>query len=466
MLRPLGLAYITAVMTSLVVALTVIPALASALLPRSAAFARDRESWVVRGLRSAYGRVLGPVLEHRTAVLAGTGVLVGSALALVPFMGREFLPEFREGTIVVTGVTVPGTSIEGVRRPRPADRGDPPRPSGSGRDGPADRTARNSTSTRRGRTRPRSTPGLDLSDAGPRRGGRGADGKAVTAVPGTEVTIGQPIRHRIDHMLSGTRASIAINIYGPDLQVLREIGREVEALAAAVPERWTSRWSRRPDVPQVRVAMDRSALAMHGMTPAHLADAIGVAFAGEPVARVLEGQRSFDLVVRFAEPYRGSLERIGAAPVSTPAGTQVPLESLAAIRRDAGPNQISRENVQRKIVVQSNVAGRDVGERRRGDRAGGRGAADDPGGILRRVRGPVRVRRGRVAGDRVALAPRGGAHLPPPLPRVRLGRPGVPRDGQSPARARGRGLRGDPDGGRAQHRDDGRVHHALRDRGP
>ena len=359
MLRPLGLAYITAVMTSLVVALTVIPALASALLPRSAAFARDRESWVVRGLRSAYGRVLGPVLAHRTAVLAGTAVLVGSALALVPFMGREFLPEFREGTIVVTGVTVPGTSIEESdalgRRIEEILLAHP------GVDATVRRTGRAELDEHaQGANAAEIDARLDLSDAG-------HDAvvaelrEAVTAVPGTEVTIGQPIRHRIDHMLSGTRASIAINIYGPDLQVLREIGREVEALAAAVPGAVDVAMEPQADVPQVRVAMDRSALAMHGMTPAHLADAIGVAFAGEPVARVLEGQRSFDLVVRFAEPYRGSLERIGAAPVSTPAGTQVPLESLAAIRRDAGPNQISRENVQRKIVVQSNVAGRDVG---------------------------------------------------------------------------------------------------------
>ena len=359
MLRPLGLAYITAVMTSLAVALTVIPALASALLPGSAAFRRDRESWVVRGLRAAYARVLGPALAHRSVVLVGTAVLVGSALALVPFMGREFLPEFREGSIVVTGVTVPGTSLDESdalgRRIEEILLAHP------GVEATARRTGRAELDEHaQGANAAEIDARLDLSDAG-------HDAvvaelrEAVAAVPGTEVTIGQPIRHRIDHMLSGTRASIAINIYGPDLQVLREIGREVEALAAAVPGAVDVAMEPQADVPQVRVAMDRSALARHGMTPAHLADAIGVAFAGEPVARVLEGQRSFDLVVRFAEPYRGSLERIGAAPVSTPVGTQVPLETLAAIRRDAGPNQISRENVQRKIVVQSNVAGRDVG---------------------------------------------------------------------------------------------------------
>ena len=292
-------------------------------------------------------------------MLAGTAVLVGSALALVPLMGREFLPEFREGSIVVTGVTFPGTSIEESdalgRRIEEILLAHP------GVEATVRRTGRAELDEHaQGANAAEIDARLDLSDSD-------HDAvleelrEAVAALPGTEVTIGQPIRHRIDHMLSGTRASIAINIYGPDLQVLREIGREVEALAAAVPGAVDVAMEPQADVPQVRVAMDRAALARHGMTPAHLADAIGVAFAGETVARVLEGQRSFDLVVRFAEPYRGSLARIGAAPVSTPVGTQVPLESLAAIRRDAGPNQISRENVQRKIVVQSNVAGRDVG---------------------------------------------------------------------------------------------------------
>ncbi len=359
MLRPLGLAYITAVMASLVVALTVIPALAAALLPGSAGVDRDRESWMVRSLKAAYARVLEPALEHRFLVLAGTVVLVASAVAMVPYVGREFLPEFREGTLVVTAVTLPGTSLEESdalgRRIEEILLSHP---------------AVEATARRTGRAElDEHAQGANAAEIDARLNLADSDydtvladlRDAVLAVPGTEVTIGQPIRHRIDHMLSGTRASIAINVFGPDLQVLRGVGRQVEALAAAVPGAVDVVMEPQADVPQVRVSMDRSALARYGMTPAHLADAIDVAFAGETVSRVLEGQRSFDLVVRFAEPYRGSLEKLGAARISTPAGTQVPLLSLAAVRRDAGPNQISRENVQRKIVVQSNVAGRDVG---------------------------------------------------------------------------------------------------------
>ncbi len=359
MLRPLGLAYITAIMASLVVALTVIPALAAALLPGSAGLDRDQESWMVRSLKAAYARILELALKHRFTVLAGTAVLVASALATVPYMGREFLPEFREGTLVVTAVTLPGTSLEESdalgRRIEEILLSHP---------------AVEATARRTGRAElDEHAQGANAAEIDARLNLADSDydtvlaelREAVPAVPGTEVTIGQPIRHRIDHMLSGTRASIAINVFGPDLQVLRGIGREVEALAAAIPGAVDVAMEPQADVPQVQVSMDRLALARYGMTPAHLADAIDVAFAGETVARVLEEQRSFDLVVRFAEPYRGSLDKIGAARVSTPTGTQVPLLSLAAIRRDAGPNQISRENVQRKIVVQSNVAGRAVG---------------------------------------------------------------------------------------------------------
>jgi Cu/Ag efflux pump CusA len=184
---------------------------------------------------------------------------------------------------------------------------------------------------------------------------------ALTAVPGTQIVIGQPIGHRIDHMLSGTRASIALNIFGPDLQTLRSVAAQVEAAVSGVPGTVDVATEQQAEVPQVRIAMDRSAMGRYGITPGHLAEAIDVAFAGEAVSQVLEQQRSYDLVVRFAEPYRGSIEAIRNARIGTPAGGQVAFAALADVRRDVGPNAISRENVQRKIVVQSNVAGRDVG---------------------------------------------------------------------------------------------------------
>lgn len=162
-------------------------------------------------------------------------------------------------------------------------------------------------------------------------------------------------------MLSGTRASIAIKIFGPDLQELRNLARQIETTVAGVPGTVDVAMEQQADVPQIRVAMDRRAMARHGVTPGYLADMIDVAFAGEAVSRVLEDQQSVDLVVRFAPDHRGSLAVVRRARIDTPTGEQVVLASLAEVRRDVGPNVISRENVQRKIVVQSNVAGRDIG---------------------------------------------------------------------------------------------------------
>jgi Cu/Ag efflux pump CusA len=162
-------------------------------------------------------------------------------------------------------------------------------------------------------------------------------------------------------MLSGTRANVAVKLFGPDLRELRTLAAQIEAAVVDVEGTVDVAAEQQADVPQVRVAMNRPAMARHGITPEHLAEAIDVAFAGEAVSQVLEQQRSYDLVVRFAQAHRGSLAAVRRAPVSTPAGGQVPLSSLADVRRDVGPNLISRENVQRKIVIQANVAGRDVG---------------------------------------------------------------------------------------------------------
>jgi Cu/Ag efflux pump CusA len=162
-------------------------------------------------------------------------------------------------------------------------------------------------------------------------------------------------------MLSGTRASIAIKLFGPDLYELRRLGEQIKNVAATVPGTADLAVEQQADVPQARIAMNRDAMARYGVTPEYLAEIIDVAFGGEQVSQVLEGQNSYALVVRFEEASRGSLERIAGALIDTPVGVQVPLSSLAEVRNDRGPNAISRENVQRKIVIQSNVSGRDVG---------------------------------------------------------------------------------------------------------
>jgi CzcA family heavy metal efflux pump len=359
MLRPLGLAYIVAIMASLVVALTVTPALAAYLLPSSKALETETESWIVRKLKAAYARTLDPVLRSPVPVMAGAALLVVAALAAVPTLGRSFLPEFQEGTLVISAITFPGTSldesdalgrrIEQILLAHPAVL---------------------ETARRTGRAElDEHAQGANAAEIDVRLDLTGHEYDIVVeelrqnllAVPGTQITIGQPIGHRIDHMLSGTRASIAVKVFGPDLHELRQIAQEIETVMTGVSGTADVAVEQQADVPQVRVDMNRAAMARYGITPRHLAQSIDVAFAGEAVSQVLEEQRSFDLVVRFASPYRGSIDAIRNARINSPAGGQVPLAGLADVRRDVGPNMISRENVQRLIVVQSNVAGRDVG---------------------------------------------------------------------------------------------------------
>lgn len=183
----------------------------------------------------------------------------------------------------------------------------------------------------------------------------------VTIIPGMNITIGQPIGHRIDHMLSGTRAAIAVKIFGPDLYELRSVAESVRAAVEDIEGLVDLQVEQQSDVPQLSIRADRAAMARFGVTPGRLAEAVDVAFNGEVVSQVLEGQSTFDLVVRYPDELRDSQARIAMARVDVPAGGTVPLADLADVRFERGPNTVSREDVQRKIVVQANVEGRDVG---------------------------------------------------------------------------------------------------------
>jgi copper/silver efflux system protein len=359
MLSPLGVAYIVSILASLVVAVTVTPALATYLLPTSKALETDDESWVSRRLKAVYGPTLERVLNRPRPVILGAAALVVAALVVFPLLGRAFLPEFQEGTLVVSALTVPGTSLDesdaiGRRIEQILLAHDAVVETGrrTGRaelDEHAQGVNAAELDVRLDLTEHSLEPVLEELRS------------ALAAVPGTQITIGQPIGHRIDHMLSGTRASIAVKIFGSDLYELRRLGKEVEALMQGIEGAVDVAMEAQADVPQIRITMDRPAMARFGITPAHLAEAVDVAFAGEAVSQVLEEQRAYDLVVRFDPAYRGSLNAIRQAQISTPVGSQVPLATLADVRYDMGPNGITREDVQRKLVVQANVAGRDVG---------------------------------------------------------------------------------------------------------
>jgi CzcA family heavy metal efflux pump len=358
LLRPLGFAYGVSILASLVVAVTVTPVLCAYLLPSAQAVRLESESQLVVFLKKHYARALGRALAHPLRVLAGAAGALAAALVALPFLGTSFLPEFNEGALTVSVVTVPGTSL-------------------AESDALGRRTEEillaqegvQSTDRRQGRAE------LDEHAQGVNAGEIDVtlrDGvekeelvetlrREFSVLPGTNVTIGQPIGHRVDHMLSGTRANIAVKIFGPDLYELRQIGARVRDVMAGVPGVADLQLEQQIDVPQLQIRGDRRAMAQYGLTPWELAETIDVGFNGEAVSQVLEEGRSVDLVVRFPETLRSDASAIAQVMIDTPTAQWVPLSQVASVRMERGPNAISRENAQRKIVVQANVAGRDLG---------------------------------------------------------------------------------------------------------
>jgi CzcA family heavy metal efflux pump len=358
LLRPLGLAYVVAILASLVVAVTVTPVLCLYLLPNAKAVREEHESRVVTWLKAHYARTLEVVLRHPRRVVAGAATALVLALATVPFLGSAFLPEFNEGALTVSMVTVPGTSLaEADALGRRVEQI------------LLSNAAVQNTDRRQGRAElDEHAQGTNAAEIDVTLKAGADKEKALeelrtefTSLPGTNVTIGQPIGHRIDHMLSGTRANIAIKIFGPDLYRLRQVGTQVRDAIQTVPGVADLQLEEQADVPQLRIVADRAAMARYGLTVGKLTEAIDVAFNGETVSQVLEEGRSHDLVVRFPPEWRGSATAIGRVMFDTPTGATVPLAELARVEVARGPNTISRENVQRKIVVQANVAGRDLG---------------------------------------------------------------------------------------------------------
>jgi len=203
---------------------------------------------------------------------------------------------------------------------------------------------------------------VGLRDTGRSRAALLADlRRGFATLPGTNITIGQPISHRIDHMLSGTRANIAVKIFGDDLLTLRRLGERVRQAMAEVAGVVDLALEPQTDVPFVRFVLDRSAIARHGLHAQDVVAAIETSLAGTTVGRIFDRGTAFDLVVKFDASTREDFERLLDLPVDTPSGTIVPVRLLADIRREQGPNMILRENVQRRIVVAANVSGRDLG---------------------------------------------------------------------------------------------------------
>ncbi|PAW72223.1 MAG: CusA/CzcA family heavy metal efflux RND transporter [Pedosphaera sp. Tous-C6FEB] len=360
LLQPLGVAYLVALLASLIVAVTVTPVLCLLLLPKSRAVLTGHESGFVRLLKRGYTPLLNGALQHPWLVTLPALVLLVGALAVTPFFGREFLPEFNEGSLTISAVTLPGTSLpesDALGHLVEATLLSPAFPEVV------------SVARRTGRAElDEHALGVEASEveASLKMGSRSkaeflaALREAFSQVPGMNVTIGQPISHRIDHMLSGTRANIAVKIYGPDLYQLRTLAEKARAAMAAVPGVVDLSVEQQMEIPVLTVKFDRPALARHGITIREAARVLEAGLQGVKATRIIEGQSAYDLVVRLADSDGWRTDTLGDLLVDTPAGAKVPLRTLADIRKDTGPNQVLREQVERKIVVQCNVAGRDV----------------------------------------------------------------------------------------------------------
>ena len=358
MLKPLGVSYIVSVFASLLVALTVTPALCMYLLPNSAAIGREDESWVVRHLKQLYAPLLRFSMRHHYGVVISCGVLVLATLLLVPLIGRSFLPEFNEGTLTVNMVTLPGTALgksdelgskaEEIMLSNPEIISTARRTGRAELDEHAQEVNAAEIDVRfRLEDRTREEFLADLRNQ-------------LAAIPGTNFSIGQPISHRLDHMLSGTRAAIAIKLFGPDLLRLRALAEQIRSAIEGVPGVVDLQVEQQAHVPQVQLHYDRQMIGRAGLSLSEVTMAVDVGLNGEVVGQIMDDQRAFDLLVRFNEESRSSLAQIRQATVATRGEAVIQLQQLADIRIDAGPNLISRENVQRKIVIQSNVAGRDL----------------------------------------------------------------------------------------------------------
>lgn len=360
MLIPLGVAFIVALAASTVVALTLTPVLCAYLLgspkQEEKMAAEPRTS---AALKKAYGRSLAAALKRPRLVLGITGVMFAVALGLFFTLGRSFLPIFNEGSFTINVSTLPGISLdESDRLGREAER--------IILSVPEIRTVARKT----GRAElDEHSLGVNVSEieapyslenSGRTRGEVARElREKLGALPGVNVEIGQPISHRIDAMLSGTEAQIAVKIFGDDLQRLHSLGTRLQALARTVPGVVDVNVEQLVERPELMIKPRREMMARYGVRMPDLRRVIEVALGGATVSQVYDGGVPYDVVVVLDPEYRSDLQSIADLMIDTPAG-RVPLSAVAEVRTSSGPGTVNRENVQRRIIVSANVEGRDL----------------------------------------------------------------------------------------------------------
>ena len=358
MLIPLGIAFIVALFASTVVALTLTPVLCSYMLTAEKALRKsEKEPVVSRTLKKWYRRALHWALNHKKAVIGTTGALLVVALIIMTGLGRSFLPPFNEGSLTINISTMPGISLE--------------------------------ESDKMGRMTEEILMGIPEIQTVARKTGRaeldehalGVNVSEIEApfeldkrsreefledvrqqlgeLKGVNVEIGQPISHRIDAMLSGTKANIAIKLFGNDLNKLFQLGTQIKSAIGEIEGIADLNVEQQIERPQLQIKPKRDMLAKYGITLPEFSEFVNVALAGKVISQVNEGGKVFDLTIKADDQKRENMEAIGELIIDAN-NRKIPLHYVAEILPLAGPNTISRENVQRKIVVSANVAGRDL----------------------------------------------------------------------------------------------------------
>ncbi|XZE47346.1 efflux RND transporter permease subunit [Planctomycetaceae bacterium SH248] len=384
MFAPLGIAYIISLLCSLVVSLTFTPVFGSMLLPRARLLDQRADPLLLRWLKQITEKVLRFTLQHATLVLATVAVMVTISCASIFWMGGEFLPPFNEGTLTISLRMEPGTSL--AESQRVAARAErlilvvPEVLSVSRRTGRAEldehaegvnsseidvRLAEHSIEKPGwGYAALRLVPIAHLwsfdSVGRPREEVISDVRDRISNIPGAAVNIGQPISHRLDHMMSGIRAQIAVKIFGQDLRELRTAAYDAQEKMQTVPGVVDLQIEPQVEISQVRLKVKREEAARYGLAPGDVAQLLETAYKGRVVSQVLDEDRYFGLVVWFDEASRNDPATINETILETPSGRSVALGQVAEILDTTGPNTLNREHVQRRLVVFCNVQGRDL----------------------------------------------------------------------------------------------------------
>ena len=372
MLRPLGIAFITALAASTLVALTVTPVLCSIFLKpkytkntpektdgmgENDDMRDEKASPVAAAVSRGYARLLSVALRHQRAVMLSAAAAFAIALVMLLMSGRSFLPPFNEGSFTINVSTLPGISLEESDRiGRLAEKKllEIPEIKAVGR-----KTGRAELDEHAlGVNVSEIEAPFELLDR-PKEAVAADVRKRLASLPGVNIEVGAPITHRIDAMLSGTRAGIAVKIFGTDLNRLYAIGNEIKAATADVEGIADLNVEQQVERPQLKIMPRRTMLAKYGITMAEFGKMVGVLLGGETVSQVYEGNRTTDLVLKVDDTHRLSAEEIAMMPVDADE-KKIPLGDIAEIVSAAGPNTVNRENVSRKVVVSANVSGRDL----------------------------------------------------------------------------------------------------------